>query len=60
MLTPSGPNTAKHFQTLPLATLPQHCRSANQMSPMVPAHRTTLTLPIYSVLAVLAVVPPSQ
>ena len=34
--------------------------SANQMSPMVPAHRTTLTLPIYSVLAVLAVVPPSH
>ena len=35
-------------------------RRVNQMSPMVPAHRTTLTLPIYSVLAVLAVVPPSQ
>jgi len=30
------------------------------MSPMVPAHRTTLTLPIYSVLAVLAVVPLTQ
>jgi len=60
MLTPSGPDIAKHFQPLPLATLPEHCRSANQMSPLLPAHRTTATLPIYSVLAVAAVVPPSQ
>jgi hypothetical protein len=30
------------------------------MSAMVPAHRTTATLPIYSVLAVAAVVPPSH
>jgi len=34
--------------------------SANQMSPLLPAHRTTPTLPIYSVLAVAAVVPSSH
>jgi hypothetical protein len=39
---------------------PRGGRSANQMSAMVLAHRTTPTLPIYSVLAVAAVVPPSQ
>ena len=30
------------------------------MSAMAPAHRTTPTLPIYSVLAMAAVVPPSH
>jgi len=39
---------------------PRGGRSANQMSAMVLAHRTTPTLPIYSVLAVAAVVPPSH
>ena len=39
---------------------PRGGRSANQMSPMLLAHRTTATLPIYSVLAVGAVVPPSE
>jgi len=47
----SGPNGS---------VAPRGGRSANQMSPMVLAHRTTATLPIYSVLAVAAVVPPSH
>jgi len=33
---------------------PRGGRSANQMSPLLLAHRTTPTLPIYSVLAVAA------
>jgi hypothetical protein len=34
--------------------------SANHMSPLLLAHRTTPTAPIYSVVAVAAVVPPSH
>jgi len=57
---PDTANTSRHCHWPHCFSANHHCRSANQMSPLLLAHRTTPTLPIYSVLAVAAVVPPSQ